>query len=152
MAGDKTGLINFPAHVEIRITSQGEIIPIEVNPLRFGGWCTTGDLSWFAYGINSYEYFFNSKSPDWEEIFKSRANKKYSIIILNNNSGINEKEIESFNFNKLAMDFEKTMEIREIDFRIYPVFGFVFIETTKGNEEELNKILSSNLREYIKLK
>ena len=152
LIGNKAGLVNFPAHVEIRIDSKGTIIPIEVNPLRFGGWCTTGDLSWFAYGFNSYEYFFNSKSPDWEEIFRTRANKKYSIIVLDNNSGIHESEIESFNYQQLAKDFEKPLEIREVDFRTYPVFGFIFIETTTGNEKELRNILASNLREYIKLR
>ncbi len=37
-----TGLKNFPLHLEMRVTSSGEIIPIEGNPMRFGGWCTHG--------------------------------------------------------------------------------------------------------------
>jgi len=61
--GEKAKLSNFPVHVEVRITNEGLAIPIEVNPLRFGGWCTTGDLSWYAYGINSYEYFLKVKYP-----------------------------------------------------------------------------------------
>jgi hypothetical protein len=31
----------------------------------------------------------------------------------------------------------------------YPVFGFVFTETSEGNEGELKQILTSNLRKYI---
>ena len=94
--GKKAGLKNFPIHVEIRIDDKGVIRPIEVNALRFGGWCTTGDLSWHAYGINSYDYFINNKKPNWEQIFNSRPNKIYSIILLNNNSGYSEPEIKSF--------------------------------------------------------
>ncbi len=86
--GFETNLTNFPAHVEVRVSKNGEIFPIEINPLRFGGWCTTGDLSWFAYGFNSYEYFLNSIIPNWDEIFRTRENNKYSIIVLDNNSGI----------------------------------------------------------------
>lgn len=150
--GSKTNLINFPAHVEVRIDGKGKINPIEVNPLRFGGWCTTGDLSWYAYGFNSYDYFQNGKTPDWKEIFKTRTDKKYSIIVLDNNSGIDGNVIESFNYEKLLADFNKPMSLRKADFKKFPVFGFLFIETTNGNEEEINHILNSNLRKYIKVK
>ena len=36
--GDKAGLKNFPLHLEVRIDERGTIRPIEINPLRFGGW------------------------------------------------------------------------------------------------------------------
>ncbi len=150
--GVKANLKNFPAHVEVRIDNEGKINPIEVNPLRFGGWCTTGDLSWYAYGVNSYEYFLNGKRPDWEEIFKTRKEKKYSIIVLDNNSGIKENDIEYFDYEQLLKDFEKPMSLRKVDFNEYSFFGFLFTETTCGNEKELNRILTSNLREYIKVK
>jgi len=150
--GVKANLKNFPAHVEVRIDNEGKISPIEVNPLRFGGWCTTGDLSWYAYGVNSYEYFLNGKRPDWEEIFKTRKEKRYSIIVLDNNSGIMENYIEYFDYEQLLKDFEKPMSLRKVDFNEYSFFGFLFTETTCGNEKELNRILTSNLREYIKVK
>tara|TARA_R110001583_G_scaffold4351_2_gene25167 strand:+ start:1401 stop:2573 length:1173 start_codon:yes stop_codon:yes gene_type:complete len=149
---EKARLSNFPVHVEVRITNQGLVIPIEVNPLRFGGWCTTGDLSWYAYGINSYEYFLKNKTPNWEEILKVRKGKKYSIVILNNNSGFSENEIASFNYEQVLKDFEKPMNLRKVDFNEYPIFGILFTETTIGNEKELDQILTSNLRNYINLK
>jgi len=152
MIGDKTGLANFPMHVEVRIDQKGKIIPIEVNPLRFGGWCTTGDLSWYAYGINSYDYYFNEKQPLWEEIFANRKDKIYSVVVLDNNSGYPEEQIESFNIQLIASDFQKILDIREVDFRTYGVFGFLFVETSLGNEEELTRILTSDLRRFIKLK
>lgn len=150
--GKKVNLKNFPAHIEIRIEKNGKINPIEVNPLRYGGWCTTGDISWFAYGINSYEYFLKGKKPNWKEIFKTRKNKKYSNIVLDNNSGILEEDIKSFDYDLLLKDFEKPLDLRKVDFVKYTVFGFLFVETENGNEEELDRILSSNLRKYITLK
>lgn len=150
--GKKVNLKNFPAHIEVRIDENGKINPIEVNPLRYGGWCTTGDISWFAYGINSYEYFLKGKKPNWKEIFKTRKNKKYSNIVLDNNSGILEEDIKSFDYDLLLKDFEKPLDLRKVDFVKYTVFGFLFVETANGNEEELDRILSSNLRKYITLK
>jgi len=147
--GKKAGLKNFPVHVEIRIDANGMIRPIEVNPLRFGGWCTTGDLSWYAFGFNSYDYYMNDKIPNWEQIFKSRNNKIYSIVVLNNNSGLTALEITHFDYDSLAQDFDNVLVMRKLDIKKHPVFGFIFTETSLDNEEELGKILSSNLRKYI---
>ncbi|WP_456378306.1 ATP-grasp domain-containing protein [Lutibacter sp.] len=147
--GEKTNLQNFPIHIEVRIDANGTIIPIEVNPMRFGGWCTTGDISWYAFGINSYEYFLNNKKPNWIEIFKGKEDKKYSLILLDNNSGIKDTEIASFNYKKLLNDFENPLLLRKITIGEYPIFGFLFTETTIGKEEELSQILTSNLRKYI---
>ena len=147
--GEKAELRNFPAHVEIRIDDKGQIRPIEMNPLRFGGWCTTGDLSWYAFGFNSYAYYINNKKPDWERIFKDKSNKKYSIIVLNNNSGFSASEITNFDYDLLKDDFENALVIRKLNIKRYPVFGFIFAETSLDNEEELNKILISNLKKYI---
>ena len=147
--GKKIGLTNFPAHVELRIGKDGKISPIEVNPLRFGGWCTTGDLSWYAFGINSYDYFIGNKKPNWEQIYKSGCDKKYSIIVLDNNSGFASSEISGFNYDLLENDLENALIIRRLDIKKYSVFGFVFAETSINNEKELDNILVSNLKKYI---
>ena len=139
-------------HVEVRIDSNGNLKPIEINPLRFGGWCTTGDISYFAYGINSYEYFLYEKTPNWKEILKTRKDKKYNLIVLDNNSGIKENNIESFNYELLLKDFEKPLNLRKVDFKKYSVFGFLFTETSTNNEHETNTILASNLKKYITIK
>lgn len=152
IVGEKADLKNFPIHVEIRVDSDNNIIPIEINPLRFGGWCTTGDMSYFAYGFNSYEQFLHQKTPNWNAIFETRKDKLYSLIVLDNNSGIKEKDIAFFDYELLLKDFKKPLNLRKVDFRKYAVFGFLFIETSKENKTELNTILTSNLRKYITVK
>jgi hypothetical protein len=150
--GKKANLKNFPIHIEVRIDASGTIIPIEVNPMRFGGWCTTGDVSNFAFGLNSYEYYFNEKKPDWNTLFEGKETKKYSLILLDNNSGIKEENIQAFNYAALLKDFENPLVLRKIDYNKFPVFGFLFTETSKENEKELTSILTSNLKKYILLK
>ena len=150
--GKLVNLKNFPFHVEVRIDKNGTIIPIEVNPMRFGGWCTTADLSYFAYGFNSYQYFLNGTKPNWKELFKKGKNKKYSLILLDNNSGIPENKIASFDYDLLLSDFENPMELRKVDYNEYPFFGMVFVETSLENEKELDQILTSDLKKYIKVK
>lgn len=150
--GDQSGLKNFPAHVELRLNSRGKINPIEINPLRFGGWCTTADLLGISTGFSPYEFYLKNENPDWEEVFKGKENKKFSIIVLNNNSGFTPDEIESFDYDLLGKDFEHPLVIRKMDVAKYSVFGFVFAETSPENEKELNNILVSDLKKYISAK
>jgi ATP-grasp domain len=147
--GERINLKNFPAHAEVRIDKNGKIAPIEINPLRFGGWCTTGDLLGITLGFNSYKCFCENKKPDWEKIFEGKEDKKISIIVLDNNSGIKPSNILGFKYSDLENDFENPVLIRKLDINKYQVFGFVFAETTSCNEKELNDILTSNLRKYI---
>ncbi|WP_111881747.1 ATP-grasp domain-containing protein [Aequorivita sp. CIP111184] len=148
--GKKADLKNFPLHVEVRIDKKGIIKPIEINPQRFGGWCTTGDLSWYAFKFNSYQYFIQNKKPNWDEVFKNKKDEIYSIILLNNNSGFKPSEISHFDFDMLKQDLENILVIRKLDFNKYPAFGILFTETSEGNERELKEILSSDLNKYIR--
>ncbi len=147
--GENLELKNFPAHAEVRIRDDGEIMPIEINPMRFGGWCTTADLMGVALGFNTYAHYIHDEKPDWDSIFKEREDKLFSIVVLDNNSGIEDLDIIYFDYEKLVADFEKPLLMRKSDIRENSVFGFLFTETSKGNEKELYDILTSDLRKYI---
>jgi len=140
---------NFPVHVEIRRCSTGAIIPIEINPMRFGGWCSTPDLTFLSYGFNPYIYYFHKKQPDWARILKDKEGKRYSIIVLDNSTGIEGSKITAFDYDKLLSQFENPLELRKINYRKYPVFGFLFTETSEKNVSELEWILKSDLREFV---
>lgn len=148
--GALSGVKNFPLHVELRRDSDGTILPIEVNPLRFGGWCTTADATFLAYGVNPYEYYFSQKQPDWKSLLRDKEGKVYSIIVLDNSTGLDADVITSFDYDKLLSRFEKPLEIRKIDHTTYPVFGFLFTETREDNMEELEQILASDLTEFVR--
>ena len=150
--GKLTELKNFPMHIEIRVQKDGEIVPVEINPMRFGGWCTTADITQKAYNFNPYEYFFKGKIPNWKEISQTNTDKMYSIVVLDNTTGMDAKKIDHFNFKKLIRGFEKPLECRKIDFNEFPVFGFLFLETSKDRKSELISILESDLSEFIKIK
>jgi len=150
--GDLARVKNFPVHIELRRDNDGTLLPIEVNPMRFGGWCTTADISFLAYGFNPYLYYYLQKKPNWSEVLERKKGKLFSIIVLDNSTGIDVKEITSFNYEKLLSKFEKPIELRKIDFQKYPVFGFLFAETREDNFIELKNILDSDLNEFISTK
>ncbi len=147
--GALAGVKNFPVHIELRRDKNGTLLPIEVNPMRFGGWCTTADLSFLAYGLNPYLYYYSQIKPDWPEILKGKEGKLFSIVVLDNSTGIDTSEITSFNYEKLLSQFEKPMELRKVDHKTYPLFGFLFTETREENYIELENILHSDLTEFV---
>ncbi len=79
-------------------------------------------------------------------------NLLYSIVVLNDSTGIDKRKIKDFNYEKLLGSFENVLELRKVNINEYPLFGFVFTETRKSNIKELEKILVSDLKEYLILK
>lgn len=147
--GRRTCVKNFPVHVELRLTLGGDLFPIEVNPLRFGGWCTTADLTWHAFGFNPYLYFIHGQHPDWGQILSDRAGRLYSIIVLNNSTGFDLEQVLSFDHDQLLTNFKNPLELRKVDHRKFGIFGFLFVETCEKDRGELEGILQSDLGEFI---
>lgn len=147
--GNLVELKNFPLHVEVRKNKEGKIIPIEINPLRFGGFCTTADFTYYTYGFNPYEYFFKQKAPNWNDILVAKDDNIYCLIVLDNSTGIDGKEINHFDYDKLLTQFTKPLHMRKMDIKQYPVFGFLFVETNKNDFKEIENILHSDLKEFI---
>lgn len=147
--GSLANMKNFPVHVELRRTKEGILLPIEVNPMRFGGWCTTADITYKAYGFNPYMYYYNQIKPNWEKILAEKKDELYSIVVLDNSTGVATNKVKSFDYEKVVLKFDEVLELRVIDFYKYPVFGFLFTKTKQENMKELEYILSSDLKEFI---
>ena len=143
--GNKIGFKNFPVHIELIKRSNNEVIPVEINPMRFAGWCTT-DLAYFAYGINIYEYFAYNKKPDWKQILKDKKDKIFYFAMAEVPSGVDKTKIK-FDYEKLKTCFSKILDYRKIDFLNKPMFAVIFGETQ--NEAEINKILELNMKDFI---
>lgn len=125
--GNLAKVKNFPVHIELRRNSNSILLPIEINPIRFGPWCSTADLSFLAYGFNPYLYFSYQKKPDCSKVFQGKERKLFSLVILDNSTGKNINEITSFNYEKLLSNFEKPIDLRKIDYKQYSIFGILFI-------------------------
>jgi len=138
-------ITDFPMHIEVRVTDD-DIIPIEFNPLRFAGSCST-DIAYFAYGINTVDCYLNQIKPDFEDILTKKLGKIYSMILLDKGG----KEIESdrFDYGRLYREFEHVLDVRRIDAPEMGLFAFLFTETSVGNEQELDRALVSDFSEYL---
>ena len=147
--GDRANLRNFPVHVEVRVDKNGVLIPIEVNPMRFGGWCTTADLTHYATKLNPYHCFLNNIKPDWNKILEEMDDDFYSLVILDNSTGVPSKEIAKFDYDALLNKFVKPLELRKVDYKMYSIFGMLYTQTPKDQFAEIEEILTSDLRGFV---
>ena len=143
--GDLAELRNFPLHMEVRVDA-GKVMPIEINPMRFAGWCVT-DLAYFAYGIDVYEYYFEQKSPDWEKILKDRGGEFYYFTIAEVPVSLDKSEIKDIDYNAFLKNISHPLEVRKIDYRRHPIFAIVFAKT--DDYSEMSNILKKNMRDFI---
>lgn len=145
-AGKK--LKNFPLHAEIRITEDGSLGFIEINPMRFAGWCVT-DLSYYAYGIKTYEYFMAGKRPDWNALAEAHKDKIYSMVIGEIDGNVDLKQIRSVDYDGFKTLFKKPLALRRIDFNKHPVFAFMFAEFDKSEMASLKALTTADFNKYI---
>ncbi len=148
--GTAADLHNFPVHLEVRITPAGQVIPIELNPMRFAGWCTT-DIAYNAHGINPYQYYFENLRPDWEQIDAINGDRLTSFILLERPAHIRAEQIKSFDYVRILEELDHPIELRKVNFLHYPVFGIVFTHTLADEQEELDQLLVADMTDYIEL-
>ena len=144
--GNMRNIRNFPIHIEVRVTNNSEILPIEINPMRFAGWCTT-DVAKYAWGINTYEYFHYQKHPDWNEILPNAKNEMYYFSMAEVPVNIDRKKINGFDYERFLSNYSNVLELRQIDYTYHPLFAVIFGSTTSKNE--INRILSLNTKDFI---
>ncbi len=133
---------NFPFHIELRVNNES-IIPIEINPMRFAGWCIT-DIAKYAWNINPYEYYLKQLKPNWRNIMKNADNSYYYFTI-----GDVPKEIEAKNvdYDNFLNNISEPLDIRKIDYKSNPLFAIVFAKTNSINE--IKNILKLDMKEFI---
>lgn len=141
------GFKDFALHPEVRLLDDGTIIPIEFNPCRFAGLCTT-DLSYFAWGIKTYEYFLKGLKPNWDAILEGKEGLRYPAILLTPSRPGDEER--TFDYDALTARFSHPLEIRKVDAPRLGMFGTAFIEVAEGRwEKEVIPFLSSDLEEFL---
>ncbi|MEM7585422.1 MAG: ATP-grasp domain-containing protein [Acidobacteriota bacterium] len=147
--GSLAGLASFPTHTEVRVDGAGRIVPIEVNPLRFGGWCAV-DIAHYAYGFDPYLSYLHDQPPDWERILSSDACRACALVVADLPARLDRSTIRSVDTERFLAGFSKPIDLRRIDPKRYPVFAFLFTEFEEGDFSELDAVLGADLTEYLR--
>ncbi len=141
------GFRKMPMHIEFRVDGDS-VFPIEANPMRFAGWCAT-DIAWYAWGINTVEYYFKQLKPDWPKIFEGKGDKVYSLVVGLIPGDVSVESVKGIKYNELQDNFKKLLDVRKTDYRRFHVFAFVFSETDESNRDEIERMLKADMHDYL---
>lgn len=148
--GQRAGLKNFPVHAELRVDDQGRIAPIEVNPMRFAGWCVA-DMTRHAWDFDPYEYYLTGKRPDWSTILERKKGNICGVVVADIAPDVDRTRIASVDYQAFSARFPGLLELRPVDYKAYSVFAFAFVETPQGEMEELKAMLGADLTEFLRM-
>ncbi len=142
-------LRDFPVHVELRVTPDGGIAPIEVNPMRFAGWCVA-DIAHHAWGLNPYLCYLEDRAPDWDTILAERPDRVTAVVIAAVPEAMDRSAIESVDYDAFAASFAKPLELRQVDWGRFPAFAFMFAELTGDEQAAVDEILRADFTPYLR--
>ncbi len=137
---------NFPIHAEFRI-HQNELIPIELNPMRFGGF-GLADLSFYGLGFNPYDFFFQNQKPDWKAIWATRKDQYICWTLAYNGKGVDISQ-NSPSYSAFA-DFcglNHLIYLRPLDFQKQPVFAIAYLAL--DHPDKITEILNVDFSQFF---
>ena len=140
------GLRNFPMHIEFRIEN-GIAIPIEINPLRFAGFCLN-ELQTHISGLHPVTAYIENLRVSKEKMWKGRETDTFSFLVLEKPAGCPKNAL--FNAQKFRTDFSDVLEIREVKGVEVGVAATAFTRTDTAHLDELDRLLHLDMREYMR--
>lgn len=133
----------LPIHSEFRLRD-GELIPIELNSLRFGGMGLT-NLGYYTLGINAYQCLIKDEGPDWQRLWEKNREKAFGFFIAYNGADIdvNTHKPDWPNFRHI---FSKIVHEVPFDYQKQLAFGILYIEES---QKKIMALLDTEFNEFF---
>jgi len=134
----------FPIHAEFKLTD-GKLIPIEMNPLRYGGF-GLADLTYYGFKINPFVAFFRDEKMDWPKIWKECSNDTFGWILAYNGDRIDIQKMKP-KHEEFKSLFGNILHYVEVDHKTNPVFGMAYVQN--DSVENLDFLLNLEFNEFF---
>nr|VFK62310.1 MAG: ATP-grasp domain-containing protein [Candidatus Kentron sp. UNK]VFK70409.1 MAG: ATP-grasp domain-containing protein [Candidatus Kentron sp. UNK] len=143
------GVTSLPIHAEFRL-EKGELVPIELNPFRYGGF-GMADLSYWSFRQCPYLSFFHDDPYDWESLWDEQRRKRhYAWILAYKGVGVNVDGIVIKDIYAKLRRFigdSALLHYQGLDYRTNPVFAIAYLAEEK--EHRLWKWLDVEFRDFF---
>ncbi len=140
----------LPIHAEFRLGRGEELLPIELNPLRYGGF-GLADLSYYAYDQCPYFSFFQDQKYDWKKIWNERRrNNHYAWVLAYNGTRVDTSEINIDNAHAKLRVFigdKPLLHYQKLDYRNSPVFAIAYL--AEEEEHRLTRWLDVEFQDFF---
>ncbi len=137
-------ITNFPIHAEFKLENN-TLIPIEMNPLRYGGF-GLADLTFHAFGFNPFLAFFNNYKPDWQQIWNIRNENHFGWVLGYNGTDI-DVETHTPNDEAYLHYLGDILHYVEIDYKQNPVFSIAYVKDNCSTS--LQRFLKTEFNDFF---
>jgi hypothetical protein len=139
-------ITNFPIHAEFKVDGQ-TIVPIEMNPLRYGGF-GLADLTFHGFNINPFTAFFENRSIDWDAIWQEHGDITFGWVLAYNGDAI-----DPHTHAPLHAEFQDalgtTLHYIKMDHRQHPVFAMAYVK--RDSLDELEFLLKLEFSDFFEV-
>jgi hypothetical protein len=142
---ERPGIRGLPLHAEFRRQGR-DLIPIEVNPLRFGDFGLP-DLTFFAFGVNCYRHYFLQQAPQWDRILLQAEKDIFFRVLSRLPDGAGAAAGKKIEHEEFADTFEHLTGYCRLDPLRYPAFSIAFAREVKM--KAVTKYLSVDFRDFL---
>ncbi len=137
-------ITNFPIHAEFKLEND-ILIPIEMNPLRYGGFGLS-DLTYHAFGFNPFNAFFSNYKPNWEKIWNIKNENHFGWVLGYNGTDI-DVETHTPNDEAYLHYLGDTLHYVEIDHKENPVFSIAYVKDNCS--ASLQRLLKTEFNDFF---
>ncbi len=138
-------LHDFPIHIEFRYDEK-RAVPIEINPLRFAGFCLN-ELQTHISGLHPVAAYLDNIHIEKEDMWKGKEKDTYSFLVLERPTDAPAQA--QFDESRFRRDFSDVLEIRKVSDPAVGVAATAFIRTDPAHEEEFERILHLDMHNYM---
>jgi hypothetical protein len=144
-ANDLIKVHDIPVHLEVRVNN-GRVYPIEFNPLRFAGLGST-EISSYAYGFYTYDYYLNDKDPDWKSLLADDSDDLYCMSAIAPSTAV--PTDSSFDYDAFAQQLDHVLSLDHFNYAASGLFAFMFWRTSATNDKERTWLLNDDLMSFV---
>lgn len=141
------GLKSFPIHAEFKL-QKGQMIPIELNPMRYGGF-GLADLTYISYNYQPITAYFDDQPFDWSDIWQSRKSHNYAWILGYNGKDISVDKASPNHdkFKALLAQNSDLLDYVQLNHRENPVFALAYLKN--NSLQQLKELLSMEFNDFF---
>jgi hypothetical protein len=140
-------LKSFPIHAEFKLQA-GVMVPIELNPMRYGGFGLS-DLTYNSFKLQPITAYFDNVHPNWYAIWDIRKENNYAWILAYNGKDIDIEEFPPNHDKFLAYleDNSQLIDYVKLDHKSNPVFALAYVYNQ--NLSKLTQLLDTEFNNFF---
>jgi hypothetical protein len=131
----RLGVTNLAMHAEFRMR-QGQLVPIEINSLRFGG-MGLGHMAYHALGINPYRHFIDGTRPHGTWL---KRDPRAAVFFIAYNGATVDTATHRPDWTRLRTRFSEIVREVPFDHRAQLAFGILYAREPEKRIPELLRI------------